>query len=485
MSVYQDQSAFVERVLALPGLVGYWRHGAIPLTDSGPNSIPVTVVTAGAPTIVSGLLPFDTDGAFQITDAVDYRGVIPAGFMTGPWTITGLFRVAGTPSTTVRLMGWTHIAGVVLFYSTGVVQFNTGGGTVNAPGTFNDGRPHHFAASFSGTDLALAIDGAVVASAAVGATPPNAIGAQQIGLPNVGTFSGATVTLDELAVLDRAITPQEVSELWDAYNTPPDFGVAPLTYPRAVLTTPFLRHYWRLGGAGPWEDSVGGATATVAAGAPEPAPGLIAADDDGAMLVPMSTRAQIQAPITASLGDRWSQTCLLRSDGNANVGLLYWGGAGWNMNTANLIIDGQGVIRSWNYGAVGPSVNTGLPVAVALTYDGTLVRLYVDGVQVGSNMPGTWDTVLPIGTFSIGPASGQTAAGLLVLDEVALFSAALTADDVARLYQAVTQADLPEAPQDVRAEAGWRSATVSWEPPAWDGGAEVTEYVVEVVEEDA
>lgn len=258
----------------------------------------------------------------------------------------------------------------------------------------------------------------------------------------------------------------------------------PLTYPRAVLSTPGLVHYWRLGGDGPWEDSVGGQTLTAVGGSPQPVAGLIAADD-GALRFP-GNGPRLNAAL--AVGVSWSFSALLstRSTSAASNFIFEPSSGAWLYVAAT-----PRHLSFWPVG--GPSVlssapqivNDGNPHLAVVTFDGQQLRLFLDGTLRGAPVTVTTPGNVAWGTNRNLNLGGLTGSWDGVLDEVALFSTALSPEQVARLYGAIGTADLPQAPSEVRASAGLREATVSWTPPESDGGSPITHYLVSWEEPDA
>ena len=136
----------------------------------------------------------------------------------------------------------------------------------------------------------------------------------------------------------------------------------------------------------------------------------------------------------------------------------------------------------------GPHVWDGNWHFVVGTYDGTTVRLYVDGSEV---TPGTASNTvigyqLPTDTFTVGgypdPNCRQFAFYTGALDEVRVYDRALTADEISQLQQASTGDTPPELggddhdddhghhPDGARAVAPGREVRGRWavgDPQAW------------------
>jgi hypothetical protein len=100
---------------------------------------------------------------------------------------------------------------------------------------------------------------------------------------------------------------------------------------------------------------------------------------------------------------------------------------------------------------------------VAVTYDGSTIQVYLDGLLIGSGtFNGPLDT-LP-GPLQVGTdVSGNSALIDANLDELAVFPTALSAAQVAAQFNA-SGYNRPTAPTNATAVAGTNQATVTWSP---------------------
>ncbi|HWQ93568.1 MAG TPA: LamG domain-containing protein [Clostridia bacterium] len=110
-------------------------------------------------------------------------------------------------------------------------------------------------------------------------------------------------------------------------------------------------------------------------------------------------------------------------------------GTGWNFRTY-----GNGVDSGTTVNITGGSYTVGQWVHLAATYDGTTVRLYVDGAEVASGNPtayqGNSTAALAVGSYSDLVGSGPAYQNPFIghVDEVALYSTALSGSQILSHY---------------------------------------------------
>lgn len=213
-------------------------------------------------------------------------------------------------------------------------------------------------------------------------------------------------------------------------------------YPQAVLAAGPVS-YWRLGeaGSGTRADQTGVAPLTCT-GAGGGHAGAIAKDATTATRLPVvAARCQapngpaltMTTPFTVIAWERsisWPQTPNGRvvakyggSTGTLNY-MLAWDGAGTSMRA---LVD----TNTGRYTAIKSMANNTAWHMIAMIWDATNLRLYVDGVPVaGLAAPGT-----PV-TTSTAMTLGYLASDSMVgdVDEVAVFARALSAAEIADLY---------------------------------------------------
>lgn len=117
------------------------------------------------------------------------------------------------------------------------------------------------------------------------------------------------------------------------------------------------------------------------------------------------------------------------------------------------------------------SVPIGAWTYVAGTYDGTSLKLYINGKQVGciaiSGEINAHAEALRIG----GDPAGDYFKGMI--DEVSIYNKALTATEILSRYQAVTQPDTLAVPANISVVANVDSISIAWEAVANATGYDV------------
>lgn len=222
-----------------------------------------------------------------------------------------------------------------------------------------------------------------------------------------------------------------------------------MTYSSEVLADSPLA-YWRLGdtsGTTATDSSGNSKNGTYSGGYTLNTTGLLTSDVDKAVAFDGSSGMVTVADatdLTAFTVECWIKT----SDSNAK--LVARRGTDTSGDTTSIFklqISGgniQGVV--WKNGSTadsvtGTSVNNNAAHHVALTYDGTTIRLYLDGASVGTPASGIVSGALPTVDSALTMAGEATFANYAgVLDEVAYYSTALSGARIAAHYAAGTGA---------------------------------------------
>ena len=221
--------AYGDLVLGSPGLVGYWRlgerSGTVARDETGANH---GTYLAGATVGAAGLLAGDADAA--VTSAVEGTrrvvGLTRTGFPGGasPRTIAIWLRTTAAGTQCLFMYGSAG-AGLAsdLFLSATLGRLSHHNGTGNLQldaGSLNDGLIHHVAVTYDGALWTPCIDG--VAKAAVAQTlntaSPGTFGVGTAGIGGDNGFVAANFvgTLDDAALWNRALTADEISQLYRA-----------------------------------------------------------------------------------------------------------------------------------------------------------------------------------------------------------------------------------------------------------------------------
>jgi hypothetical protein len=261
-----------------------------------------------------------------------------------------------------------------------------------------------------------------------GANCANIAGATASSYVLVAGDVGSTIRVRETA------SNSVGSAFADSAQTPVVTQPSPSAYRDAVLAdSPFL--YWRLGeSSGTFASSSGAGNvgSLVGSGVSRHVPDLVPANTDGALSF---TDATSYVTTTSSMsGISASQASVevwfkASSFGNyidlANHGYGGTGGQGWALFTTSAGILYFGLNQSGSpqqlVGTSALAVNT--TYHAVGTYDGNVMRLYLNGVLIGSKTVGALTLNTSTGVFT-----GRTdTAGPVVVDELALYPTALSA----------------------------------------------------------
>lgn len=224
--VATPSSAFHDAVLALAPDI-YGRHGeasGTTLVDSSGNSRNGTYanVTLGA----ASLLPSESDTAATYDGATSQGVVTYASWMNATAALS-LYVVAKTSSTALQsLLDRDETNPInkrvwqLRLETSGALSFFKTNGTVasaTSPASgYNDGVPHHFGATYDGTNIRLYVDGAKVATAACGSLGTQAA-SLRVGVHNANVqsawFNG---TIDDWFVKNAVLSDADFAALYAA-----------------------------------------------------------------------------------------------------------------------------------------------------------------------------------------------------------------------------------------------------------------------------
>ena len=215
-------------------------------------------------------------------------------------------------------------------------------------------------------------------------------------------------------------------------------------YRSAVLAdTPFL--YWGLGEAsGPFADSSGrgNAGSTAGTGLSRGVPGLAGSTSDGALTFTDGVSTVSRAPVAGLPSATVTAEAWFKVNAFANWSDLIshnWGGTGghgWSMYTDASRVLTWGLWQSGGaqLNVTFPGLTAGSVYHAVGTYDGNVLRLYLNGVQVATRTVGARILNTSASVYS---GRTDTAAGVTV-DELALYPASLSAERVQAHYVAGT-----------------------------------------------
>ena len=474
-------SAVTERAAATPASysstvlgdspLAYWRlgenPGAILGADSSGNGNPLTYsnVTLGLPGAITG--DSDTAGAFQSTSgtssstSANFPGYAPSALTIETWVrltapVAGQVIAAyptGAPSTGQTLTMGINAAG----HATDSI---VAGGTTfsqTASNVIDEGGWHQLVTTFDGSTLRLYVDGSLDQSVAVS-------GSVAWPTPTVwsaGCYAtcGITGDIDEVSLYNTALSAAAVSAHFAAANS----NALPSCTGTDVYSTLVCGQgpvgYWRLGESSPTSAAVdqtglhtnGAYIPTTPTGGTNPptlgADGPAGTTDTAMALtqtpgqkmeVPYAPYGQYGAPFMTLEG--WVSTT--QTAPTSGVSSLI--DQAPSQSHLGLTMGPHGVAEAYLH--IGSSVvtltssvviNTGEWNFLAVTYDGTTARLWVDGVDVADqSVTGRLTACVPVtgescaldvaGPYNCGGCYGVP----MTLDEVAIFDRALSSAEI-------------------------------------------------------
>ncbi|MCQ3815050.1 MAG: fibronectin type III domain-containing protein, partial [Acidimicrobiia bacterium] len=336
------------------------------------------------------------------------------------------------------------------------VAFTAGGSTH----TFNHTVPlntwQHLTLVADAATTKLYVNGALVSTVNQSSPlPRHAIG-------TVGNVARAK--LDELKIWDEALSAAQVAEL-----------------PRAHCADTGLIHHWTFdettgttatdAGSGAKNGTITGAT-RVAQGR---VGGALSFDGNGDYV-----RVEADAVGTSGgCGGGWTAALWARRTAASGDGILFSSSDGATSDAVTIKLEQQnrsgqvGITRygtaDYTFGYTTP-LNTWAHLTIVGTNSDT--KLYVNGTLTGT-INEAFD--LPLHTLGALP-SGSTSIHA-TLDDIRVYGHAKTATEVTALYSQVNLGP-PDAPTQVALTPASQQLTVTWIPPANNGGAVVSSYVV-------
>lgn len=314
--------------------------------------------------------------------------------------------------------------------------------------------------------LIVAVDAGIPSAEAFGTPTLH----QQIGpggaIPSAEAFGAATVLPGPVSITPAGIPTQEAfgtpAVAWrigpEAIPSAEAFGSATITtgpvditmHYEATIKSDGPAGYWRLGeesGTTAFDSSGNGHDATWQGGEPARTDGLIASDD-GAVVLYSATPRYATLPTTgvADAGNEisaeaWYRPAALPATGQAPSFITedYPTGSSVRFTLGfqdNKVFAGF-FDGAWTRATAPIAATVGVGEKWAGTYDGTTIRLYRNGEEVATNVPARPLPAPGAGSeWRIGRRWDQANYLDGTLDEVALYSRALTAEEIAAHYQA-------------------------------------------------
>ena len=406
-----------------PGNIAWQQPGAL----VGESSTAVTftnsyIYASGASDLPADASPRSLEAWFQSTSSQQYQDLVGYGTQSNGHAFG--MRLLNGNQLYVYFYGWMDH-------------------TFTAPYQLTDGRWHHVVETYDGSSITVFLDGQSFGVYSVGVL--------QTQVPGSGLFVGSGTaspfpgSLDEVAVYWRVLTQAQVKNHWQiatAITCP--VGAPNTTYVNSVLgTTPV--QYYRLGeqpSAGAASDISGNCeTASYGRAAHLGSSGVIIGDADtaaagdgsgtiayqsGADLPSGSSPRSMEAWVQSTSSQQYQDIAGYGTQGNGqafgmrlfNGNQLYVYFYGWMDHTfvaPHSITDG-----SWHY--------------LVVTYDGSVITVYLDGQSFGTQTIGQIQTLVPGSGLFMGSGTASPFPGSI--DEVAIYDHVLTPQQVSSHWAA-------------------------------------------------
>jgi hypothetical protein len=253
------------------------------------------------------------------------------------------------------------------------------------------------------------------------------------GLTNGTSYSYRVVALD---------TSGNTSTPSDAVTVTP---IAP-TYVQAITGTPGLSGYWRFDDAAgsTAAATTGLVTGTYAAGTTLGQPGLLTGDTNTAVGFDGTSKTTfgdafdfagsaaftLEAWVKPTTLDATSRRIFSKESSDVS------GAQGYYL-IANSTRVSFARLRDDNYETLtGPTMTVGTRYHVVVTFDGTWMRLYVNGTQVDATTETTNSLLDSSAVFTVGAKASGGGNWAGTIDEPAVYSSALSADTVSQHFLA-------------------------------------------------
>jgi hypothetical protein len=439
--------------------------GCCVAVDSSGNGLNGTYGTSSVTFQASGLIAGDSDTAIVNNGTGTALTTDPSALpSTGARTLELWIRTTNTSWQTLFGYGASTVTGGFFQLSIrpdvhGTVLLFMGvndDASFYTPYTIDDGRPHQIDLTYDGSALlTFYVDGQQTGQASLATPLATALNAQalQLGNGGDGSFNG---TLDEFAAYPSALSPDQVNSLWRSGAAAPACPSPPITGYAAVVAADHPYRYFRLSDAGQaGVDYSGNCRYAGYASSFVHASGLLTGDADGAVGSSAAPSTILGAGVDGSptTGARtvevWAQTT------NTSWQTFFSYGAAVNGGYFQLSSrpDAHGTLlhfAGWNDDVEAYSpypIDDGTPHQIIVSYDGIgVITMYVDGQRSAQlTLPSPLSTVLTAQALLLG--SGVDPAFNGTLDELALYPAALTPEQVDRHWQAgIAAAACPATP---------------------------------------
>jgi hypothetical protein len=421
------------------GLAGYWKLDEGSGTSAVDSSINGSTGTlTGGPTWttgqVGGAVDFDgTDDYINLGSpaALDIRGSITMS----AWVKTDVLNTTQA----IFSVGTRACCGTENYLH---INWNAGGGTyrfifasfgvasVSSSSNLSSGVWYHVVGTWDGATRKIFINGVLDGSTAQTSQPTDYLNAVIIGGGEAGNGPYFNGSIDETRIYNRALSDNEVAQLY--------------RYTGPAAADSGLVGYWSFNGTDTtstkaYDRSGAGNTGTLTGG-PSVIPGKVgqALSFSGSNQYGVLGASNTYVPTSSSpfsLSIWFKANAIGSSDNNNRMLSLRNGGS-------SAIILGLGLsnkVQFYNNGTgthtTVATVNTGQWYHYVLTYSGTQFQPYINGVAQGSPITATGPTVgsqaVTVATFA-----GEDFFYNGSLDEIRIYTAALTAAQIQALYKA-------------------------------------------------
>jgi PKD repeat protein len=467
-------SAYAQGVLA-DGATSYWRLGEPSGTTvydwaGFSDATAGDGVTRGA----TGAVLADTNTASTFSGASG-ASAAPTTAQTAPDTFTSETWIRTTSTSGGKILGFGNTAtGLSGSYDRHVYMDGAGriwfgvypGGvrTVNSSASFNDGEWHHVVAQLGATGMRLYVDGKRVGQRTDTTSGQAYSGVWRIGGDNLGGWPNQPSSayfagdVDEVAIYPSVLTQDQVLAHYTASGRTSTVPSAPADAYGAAVYSASPELFWRLGesaGTTASDSGVNGNPGAYVSGVQLGAAGALvgvgntAATFDGASGL-LASSAQFANPTTYS-EELWFSTTTTNGGKLIGFGSSATGTSGSYDRHVYMENDGRLTFGTWtgqtNTITSPTGYNDGAWHHLVATQSSVGMRLYLDGALVASgSQPGAQDYT---GYWRVG---GDTTWGPQpwfagTIDEVAVYSSALTAEQVAQHHAlGATGAPLNQAP---------------------------------------
>jgi len=434
-------------ILGTGGLVNYWRLGEASGTSAADSKGTSTGSYVGSPTLnQTGAIAGDSNKAARFNGTSSTVDVPDSAALrlNGSWSVEFWAKGVSFPAS-----GWPGVfkkgdaatsSGWILFYDrvSGDFQYKRNNQTNGMPNMeIETGLYKHFVLAYDGTTLRGYENGTEVYSAA--ATWPSLAGAQVFQMGRADNFGN--VDLDDVAVYNTAMSAGTAQSHFRCGQR----------YRDVVMDTPNLQSYWRMG------ETAGGVAFDTKSTYDGTYVGPPTLGQPGALTV-----AGDVAPDFDSLNDYMTVGDIYSYAGTANFTVETWinrntlreTGYRWIVGKDTTVAPRDGwhlIIEAntqrpqfarWANGTSNVAAGTTATAAgtwyhLVGTYDGTSVRLYVNGVLESGAVASSVSMIDTTYPFRVG-AIGGTGQGKFggVIDEVAVYGRALSATEVKQHYDA-------------------------------------------------